>query len=51
MNKKKPKLNKLHEELKKKREEAMNDPNSALYMLKNKYYMNNYSSLQGMAKD
>jgi hypothetical protein len=35
-------------DLLKKREEAINDPNGALYGLRSNYYRNNYSALTGI---
>lgn len=35
----------MHEELKRKREEALNDPNNPLYNLQSKYYRNNFNML------
>jgi hypothetical protein len=34
---------KLHKELIRKREEALNDPNNPLYHLRSNYYRNNFS--------
>ncbi|CDW79658.1 UNKNOWN [Stylonychia lemnae] len=42
------KFSKLYQQLLKKREQDLHDPNSALYYLQSKYYMNNYNALQGL---
>ncbi len=37
-----------YQELLKKRDEMMQDPNSVLYCLRSNYYRNNYSALNGV---